>query len=586
MIRTSSKFTASHSRLSLAATLVLLLVACGTEGAATPDAERTCENGLLAGDICTPWATCPAGTYVVGAPSGTADRSCAGCPSGTFSTTENVEACTPWSTCSPGSYVSSPGSAVADQESAPCTSGTYSSSANQAACVPFGTCAAGSAQAEGTPASEATCTTCEAGTHCAGGDAPKSPCGVGKNLDSWDHDGDPATACVLWTQCLPGNFVSVAGTATADRQCLPCPDGKISKGPNAAACVDPPVVAGIATGASHSCARFTDGSVQCWGRNIFGELGDGTSTGRPSPASVPGLSGVVDVTASSSGTCAVFADGFVRCWGNYNGPLLTLNPSALIQGLSDVVELRGGNSHYCARLSGGSVRCWGSNGRGQLGHGSSSSDSVPVPVTVSNLTGVTKLAVGNEHNCAVVTSGSVRCWGRNTAGQLGDGTTTNRTAPESAVPGVSGVIDIAAGANHTCAVLADHTVSCWGENSQGQLGDGTTTRKLSPTLVPGLSDVAAIVAGGQHTCALLADGTVHCWGYNNNGQLGDGTTTRKLTPIEVALEDVVELASQGNVNRTCARLADHSVRCWGNNGSGALGDGTTTHRNTPTPVVW
>ncbi len=235
--------------------------------------------------------------------------------------------------------------------------------------------------------------------------------------------------------------------------------------------------------------------------------------------------------------------------------------------------------HTCARLGDGSVRCWGYNSRGQLGDGTMTNR--PNPTLVPGLTGVIELAAG-YHTCARLGDGSVRCWGNNQWGQLGDGTTTNRPNP-TLVPGLTGVIELTPGNVHTCARLGDGSVRCWGNNQWGQLGDGTTTNRPNPTLVPGLTGVVELAAVGSHTCARLGDGSVRCWGNNSYGQLGDGTTTNRPNPTLVpGLTGVVELAA-GNYH-TCARLGDGSVRCWGNNSYGQLGDGTTTNRPSPTLV--
>ncbi|NDE17543.1 BspA family leucine-rich repeat surface protein, partial [bacterium] len=203
-------------------------------------------------------------------------------------------------------------------------------------------------------------------------------------------------------------------------------------------------------------------------------------------------------------------------------------------------------------------------------------------MTTAGLTGVTQIATGYQHTCALLTDQTVKCWGYNSSGQIGDGTTTNRSTPTT-VTGLANVSSIAAGESHTCAVLTDQTVKCWGGNAYGQLGDGTQTDRRTPTTVTGLTSVSSIATGYQHTCALLTDQTVKCWGYNSSGQIGDGTISNRSTPTTVTgLTSVSAIATE--YYHTCAVLTDQTVKCWGDNSSGQLGDGTTSNRP-PTTVT-
>ncbi len=195
------------------------------------------------------------------------------------------------------------------------------------------------------------------------------------------------------------------------------------------------------------------------------------------------------------------------------------------------------------------------------------------------------MAAGGAHTCALRNDGTVYCWGDNWEGQLGDGTTALSRPTPVAVAGLTGATALAAGGSHTCALQSDGTVACWGDNYYGQLGDGTTTSRPTPVAVAGLSGATALAVGGSHTCALRNDGTVACWGANYYGQLGDGTFTDRLTPTAVAgLSGATAIAARGS--HTCALLADGTARCWGNNEYGQLGDGTARGaRPFPAPVV-
>lgn len=187
-----------------------------------------------------------------------------------------------------------------------------------------------------------------------------------------------------------------------------------------------------------------------------------------------------------------------------------------------------------------------------------------------------QVASGRYHTCALMDDKTVKCWGDNTYGQLGDNTTTGKLSPNP-VSGLSKVLSVSLGSNHTCALLEDKTVKCWGHNGSGQLGDGTTTNKYLPTPVAGLNNVTSIAAGTSHVCALLEDSTIKCWGDNSSGQLGDGTTTRRTTAVSVSGLNQVNSVSLGS-NHTCALMADKTVKCWGDNSSGQLGDGSATQR--------
>jgi alpha-tubulin suppressor-like RCC1 family protein len=259
-------------------------------------------------------------------------------------------------------------------------------------------------------------------------------------------------------------------------------------------------------------------------------------------------------------------------------------------GTSSTTITAAGNQN-CALLNGG-VKCWGANNAGQLGDGTRTNRLTAVPVSELS-SGVQQVASGgfnDGHTCALLSGGAVKCWGDNTFGQLGDGTETDRTKP-IAVSGVSsGVQAIALGDSHTCALLSSGGVKCWGYNGSGELGDGTRDQRDTPTEVAGLSSgVQAITAGSDHTCALTSGGAVKCWGSNGFGQLGDGTTTDRSVPTAVSgLSGVTAIVGGGDDpefnGHTCALLNDGGIRCWGSNEYGQLGDRTETDRHRPVAV--
>jgi len=240
-------------------------------------------------------------------------------------------------------------------------------------------------------------------------------------------------------------------------------------------------------------------------------------------------------------TCAVTDSGTVRCWGNNdfgqlgNGTHATSSTPTQVSGLVGVQQVAGGAQHACALRHGGTIWCWGFNANGELGNDDLALLPQLTPVQVVGLSGATALAAGSYHNCAILADGSVSCWGSDGMGQLGDGNPGDYTITPTPVVGITPAnpaIALAAGEFHTCAVLADHTVSCWGHNGSGQLGDGTTTDRSLPTPVVGLptpvADIPAraVTAGTAHTCVVVGmPNRIYCWGLNKHGELGHATTS-------------------------------------------------------------
>lgn len=343
-------------------------------------------------------------------------------------------------------------------------------------------------------------------------------------------------------------------------------------------------------GEQHTCAVTVEGGVRCWGLNRDGQLGDGTRNDQRTPVSVALPAGPLRAVAVACGrqhTCARMANGTVRCWGdNTRGQLGDGTTTAsllpvVVSGLTGVRQLELGYLYSCALLTNGAVSCWGENANAQVGDGTLTTAHTPRPVAV--VRHAVYLATGNSHSCAVTFEGAVWCWGENSNGELGDGSSRNRVAPVKVI-GIEAAVRVAAGVAHTCALLTDGTVRCWGGNNSGQLGNGSTTASLTPVRVAGVSGAVELVAGEAHTCARLSDGTVWCWGDNSAGQIGDGTTTSpRRTPLEVTdLGAVTQVFARRT--STCVRRADRSVQCWGSNGAGQLGDGTTVTRTSPWSV--
>ena len=252
---------------------------------------------------------------------------------------------------------------------------------------------------------------------------------------------------------------------------------------------------------------------------------------------------------------------------------------------SGVTAIAAGESHTCALTSGGGLKCWGYNGVGSLGDGTIVNKSSPIDVP-GLTSGVEAVTAGRYHTCAILTGGGVKCWGWNLYGQIGDDTQTDRLSPVDVSGLASGVASIAAGYDHSCALATGGGVKCWGYNSTGQLGDDSTTLRKTPVDVSGLaSGVAQISAGEKHTCARTTGAGMKCWGYGLYGQLGQNSTSQFTTPQDVMglTSGVAAIAVSGW--HSCALLTAGSVKCWGENLHGEIGDGTTTDRFTPVFVL-
>ena len=382
-----------------------------------------------------------------------------------------------------------------------------------------------------------------------------------------------------------------------------------------------PPAAGLDAGADHTCAVGTGGGVHCWGFGAAGQLGY-ASVSTIGDDEVPGFAGAlslgvgraaVGVGAGLAHTCAVLDDRSLRCWGfGSDGRLgyaatrtigddeapASAGPVDLGPGRS-AAAVTAGDHHTCALLDGGGVRCWGSNLYGQLGYANSTvigDDETPASVGVVDL-GVGRHAkavtAGARHTCALLDDGSVRCWGSSGNGQLGYGTTApvgddetpGSVAPVDLGPGRRATA-ISAGDLHTCAVLDNGSVRCWGFNFNGELGYGNTVQvgdnetpgSVPPVALGGGRTALAISAGSRHSCALLENGTVRCWGEGAQGRLGyagtatigDDETPGSRTPVNLESGRLATAVSAGGAH-TCARLDDGGVRCWGSGGNGRLG---------------
>lgn len=338
---------------------------------------------------------------------------------------------------------------------------------------------------------------------------------------------------------------------------------------------------------THTCALRRSGRVLCFGSG--GALGNGGVGYSLSPVLVVGLEDAVQVDVGQYGSCAVRAGGGVVCWGSNNSGMVgdgtttaRLVPTAVV-GVTDAVEVSVGYNSVCARRRSGGIMCWGLNSSGQLGNGTAVSSLIPV--AVAGISDAAQIAVGRGTACARRVGGTVMCWGSDASGALGDGNMVLYNPNPVAVRGITDAVQIAFESGFGCALHSSGAMSCWGDNSAGQLGDGTTRSAYAPvsTMLGAVTNVAEVAVGEGFTCVRTTSGVVYCWGRAAYGVLGDGTTSDRRLPLTAAIPSGAASIAAGDLH-VCAVTSVGGLLCWGNNG-GRLGDGTSTDRNTPTAAV-
>ena len=346
----------------------------------------------------------------------------------------------------------------------------------------------------------------------------------------------------------------------------------------------------VAAGLSHTCAVAIDNRAYCWGWNVYGQLGDGTTTvSRPTPKPMIGGVSFIEVSAGVRHSCGLSLDHRIYCWGDNNEGQLgdgtrtpRLMPVRVATGLL-FRQVRAGSFHTCALTNDKRAYCWGRNSSGELGTGGSSALK---PAAVAGGLHFFQISAGNTHSCGKTTDFRGFCWGANDFGKLGDGTTTDRRTPRAVVGGHQ-FYGLSAGNDHTCGLTSINTVYCWGWNGGGAIGDGINFfQRLTPTKVIGGQFYRQAVAGTMTSCGLTRSSRAYCWGLNGTGQVGDGTTTNRFSPVAVTggIQFNAAVGVTAGARHVCGLGADQRVYCWGFNGNGELGDGTFTDRYTPVLV--
>jgi alpha-tubulin suppressor-like RCC1 family protein len=351
----------------------------------------------------------------------------------------------------------------------------------------------------------------------------------------------------------------------------------------------PALFTAIVAGFEHSCGLRDDGTAYCWGDNSSGQLGNGTNTNRSTPVAVAGGHTFTSLVAGSQHTCGITASHEAFCWGrNDDGELgdgTTINRSTPVRVTGGFIFTSLGTGGYttCGVTSLSDGYCWGWGDWGQLGSGFFLSASSPVPVRG----GLHFASIGTGrgwHTCGITTTGAAYCWGHGTYGQVGNGSDADYSTPLAVLGGLS-FTRISTGAFSTCALTTGGVVNCWGDNHWDELGDSSTTFERGvPGPVRRSADITAVTTGTGHGCQITSAGVASCWGLNGDGQIGDGSTTQRATPVAVA-GGLVFTSVAGGGYHTCGLTGTGETYCWGANGSGQLGDGTTTSSSLPVRVV-
>ena len=535
------------------------------------------------------WATCAAGTYISVHGTTTSDRTCTPCASGSFTDTSNQESCTAYTDCGSDRYVSVDGTTTTDQTCA-------DKKADGSVCSAGQECTSGSCDS-------GTCvTSCNDNTDCAASQYCDGVSGFCKDKVGQDESCGITDECQSGLFCDPNN-ANCAIICDAENQEHPCngdedccSDQNYECG-NSGMCVSvpssPSTYLNIEAGGRHTCAISNENKLWCWGRNDHGQLGDDTTTTRSTPLQVTtstGLTNIYHVSLGGYHTCAIKDDNSLWCWGKNNygqlgdGSTTSTHTPLQIDSITNVRSISATSGHTCAITNSDSLYCWGYNAYGQLGNGNTNDQSVPQLI----LENVQSVSASYQHTCAIKTDSSLWCWGRNHYGQLGINNQNSQTVP---VNTGSSFLSIDGGTGHTCGVKSDYSAYGWGYSRYGRMCKAeqeigwtyTYTKYLIPERCDSPNngnDNVMIASGSIHSCILKSSGKVRCFGLGDDGEIGIGSTTSTNNAGSTGTvhysngNEVVNAAyiTAGN-EHTCILDTEGKAYCWGYNYNGQLGNG-------------